>query len=292
MNRIVAALLICTVFCIAACQKHDDCPEPPKEEATCTLMQSLVSENSGNSAISQYRKEYDPATGKVSKVVAALYGLLLEDSVALLVRYQGNTVYFIAEKNAADTVLVATFDAANRLTRMALGNVTPDDYHYLLEPATDFGYNAGRLSVITRHMDADQDFVIYAAYDANGNIVRFYETDDDANTGTFFTYDLSVKASAQFYSDHYGTDFWSNQVYLAQFMGWLPDLNPVNRRTSFRQVFADEDTTDDVPGYVFNDTELTDHVYDSDGKLLSYKIAEGQITYTNVWNCDARKTPN
>jgi hypothetical protein len=288
-----AALITGLVVCFSACKKHDDCHEPPAPENACELVQSIVTGyDDMPGQTSQFRKEYDPVTGKVNKVVAGLYGLYLEDSIALLLRYSGKKVYFISEENKADTILTATFDASDRLVEMRAGNTTEEPLRFYFEQATDFGYSAGKLSVITRHLTPDLAFDFYMAYDQNGNLVRVFQQTDDANAGTFYTYDLSVRATAQYYSDQNGTDYFNTQIYLAAFLGWLPELEPVNKRTSFRQVFNDEDTTDNEPGYVFNHTDLTGHVYDSDGKLLSYKIADGNITFINNWKCSARKDPN
>jgi hypothetical protein len=280
-----AAGMACTLLLVAACRKHDYCPEPP-HQSQCELTQSTTSFGPGDYT-PQYRKEYD-ASGRVTKVVAALYSLVLNDSIALLLHYNGNDVYFLSEENSADTVLVASFDASSHLTSM-IDPKFKDDEEYQFEPATEFGYANGKLSRITRHISYGFLVDLYTTYDANGNVIRIHETNNDANAGTFFTYDLTVTATAQFYSDQFGSDFLNNQVYLAEFLGWLPDLIPVNRRTSFRHVFNDEDTTDDEPGYVFNNTVLKDHVYDGEGKLLSYKIANGQITFTNTWNCTVEK---
>lgn len=253
-------------------------------------MQSAVSFGPGDYT-PQYRKEYD-TQGRVIKIVAGLFGLTLDDSISLLVRYNGPDVYLISEQNTVDTVLIASFNSTNQLTQIAVGNITNEDLLLKFEPLTEFAYAAGRLSVITRHVVPGFTLPLYTTYDQNGNIVRIYQQSDDANAGTFFTYDLSVKATAQYYSDQNGTDNLNNPVYIAECLGWLPDLEPVNKRVSFRQVFNDEDPTDNEPGYVFNHTDLTDHVYDSDGKLRSYKIADGAITYTNIWNCDVKKSPN
>jgi hypothetical protein len=284
-----AAGVACALSLLTACKKHDYCPNP-QPQSTCNLMQSTAAFGSGDHT-PQYRKEYD-ATGRVTKVVAALYSLVLEDSMTLLLHYQGHTVYFLSAENSTDTVLIASFDAAKRLTSISPPSLFDETRLEWFEPETHFSYTNKTLSRITRHTLSNLILDYFISYDEAGNVIRIYRADDDANAGTFFTYDLSVKATAQFYSDHFGTDFLNNQVYLAQFLGWLPDLMPVNRRTAFRQVFTDEDTTDDEPGYVFNSTELIDHVYDSKGNLVSYKIANGEISFSNTWHCTDKKEQN
>jgi hypothetical protein len=100
-----------------------------------------------------------------------------------------------------------------------------------------------------------------------------------------------VKAPGQFYPDDFGADFNNSTIYLAQFMGWLPDLMPVNKRTAYR-IVAEDDPTDDEPPYVLGEGTLINHIYDSEGKLISYQSDD--LTFTSIWNCDSGKqgTPN
>lgn len=262
---------------IISCKKHDYCDPPPKTES-CDLAQSLVTPFVGE-PYSQFRKEYDPATGKVRKVVTGIYYFRLFDSIPMLLRYNGSTAYFLDETNPSDTFLIATFDAHNRLRKLAEGNATTDDGIFF---TTEFIYSAHRLWGYTV---AGYEDTVRLTYDGNGNLTRMYIDQTSATEGTFFTYDLSVKATGQWYSEYF-LDGAENVLYLTQFMGWLPDLTPVNKRTSFKIVLRDEDPNDDIPPPVLLDGNLTDHVYDNEGKLLSYKANDN--TYINTWNCNMK----
>lgn len=290
MKQSTVAVFAIVLIGFAACKKQDDCPKPPVTQTRCDLMQSKVSGATDMAPnTSQFRKEYDNATGKVRKVVAGLYGLYFEDSIALLLHYNGDHVYITSEQKPSDTVLIATFDGAKRLVKMQIGNVD-ESFRGWYDTLTVFNYNAGRLSVLTRHLDSDIRFNLYLTYDQSGNVVRIGDNSDDPNNGIFYTYDLTIKATAQFYPDAFGTDYYSNATYLADFLGWLPDLDGVNKRTAYKNIY--DDPTDNEPGYVYSQRQLTDHIYDGDGKLLSYTVADGQITYTNHWHCSEAKMPN
>src|SRR5215218_2267962 len=82
MKIMITALLSGVLFVLAACSKRDHCPEPPKADSTCDLMQATLFidalPDEGGGLFSEYRKEYDNS-GKVHKVVAAIYQLYLYD---------------------------------------------------------------------------------------------------------------------------------------------------------------------------------------------------------------------
>ena len=112
--RIITALSIAVVlFIFTACKKQDHCPRPPNKDSTCDLLQSTVylgpSWGDFSGLYSEYRKQYDN-TGKVRKVVAAEYALTLQDSLAMMLKYNGSTVYFLDEKKPGDTILTAKID--------------------------------------------------------------------------------------------------------------------------------------------------------------------------------------
>lgn len=278
--RITPALPITFVLLIfTACKKQDDCPEPPKKDSTCDLMQSTIFRDSlsgdAPGLFPEYRKEYDNA-GKVHKVVAGVYALRLDDSVALLLKYNDSTVYFLDAHNSADTISTATFDSQNRLQKMTEGPATRG-----LFETTVFNYEAGRLSgYLIRDL-----FQYHVSYDGKGNVVRIYSNDDNESEGLFFTYDYTVQAKRQWYTDYFPENGVSNSVYLAQFMGWLPDLEPVNKRIYCKDVYQ-EDADDSTPPVVFERT-LRDHVYDNNGNLVSYK---SDAVYTSTWSCEAKAT--
>lgn len=273
MKFTLASLFAITICCITSCKKHDFCPEPPKTESSCDLTQSVITSNYEEDPFthSQYRKAYD-ANGKVTKVVAGLFQLQLLDSIAMIVKYNNNKVYLLREGNPGDTVLIATFDAMGRLSKLTEGNAPNDRFS-----SAEVTYTSNKLSrfkllltFIPGGLNLD------ASYDANGNITQLSEDAPSDSQGFFYTYDLNVTATEQFYSDDFLGDSY-NSLFLAEAMGWLPDLEPVNKRTSSRIALG--------PDYDLHSATLTNHTYDADGKLLSYQVQDGGVTYTNTWTC-------
>jgi len=272
-------LMSSLILMLIACQKHDPCPKPSKEETTCDLVKSILINISTdyNDTFSQYRKVYD-AYSRVSKVVAGIFVLALDDSVTLALAYKGSTVYFLDVKRPSDTFLIARFDSRNRLARIEPGNVNTmyEDFE------TDtFTYSGDRLTGYSTFVANDGDpyeFTTRLTYDGNGNIIHMGEDD---STGMFYTYDLSATAMRQFYSDDFHFNVL-NSFYLAEFMGWLPDLMPVNKRLTAKEI--------DPDNFELVDNTLSNHVYDDNGNLLSYEIRG--YKYVNTWNCTTKKAGN
>jgi len=279
--RISIAVIITGIFLsLTACKKQDHCQKPPKKDSTCDLMQSaLINDSlSGDEPglFSEYRKEYDNS-GKVRKVVAGVYSLRLDDSVALLLTYKGSTIYMVDEKKPTDTFLIVTFDSHNRLQEMRSGNATISYFE-----TTSFSYESGHLSgYLIREL-----FQYHVAYDGNGNVAHIYSNYDEVSEGLFFTYDYTVHAKRQWYTDHFPLNGVSNSVYLAQFLGWLPDLEPVNKRVYWKEIY--NDVVDDSTSSVITERALTNHMYDSNGNLVSYR--SGDAVYTRTWSCEAKAT--
>jgi hypothetical protein len=270
MKSITITLLTATLVFLAACKKDDYCDKPTRHESGCDLMQVLESSGSKDdpNPLSRYRKEYDPTTGKISKVVVGLFQFGLIDSVRLIPKYHNDNIHFVSEDNATDTVITATFDHAGRLLQLNQGNA-PNDRLI----ASVFSYSSDKLSNL--HFDLSGfGFDLVPSYDSHGNVTQLKDP-TEVNQSFFYTYDVSVEATQQFYSDDFVGDGY-NSLYFAEFMGWLPDLLPVNKRTSERVVTGD---------YELSNADLTSHVYDADGKLLSYQSG---ATFTNIWNCDSK----
>lgn len=282
MRITIATLLAGITILLAACKKQDYCDNPPKNE-NCDLVQAVLNrpatpdpeeEFNTPGTFSAFRKEYDGTTGKVRKVVAGLFTFYLYDSISMLVRHSGSSVYFLRETAPDDTIAIATFDGANRLQQIEALQIAQLPFE-----TTQFTYTSNRLAGYT----IGGNITVKLSYDAAGNIVHMYNPGDTATgLGRFFTYDLWVTATRQWYFDDF--ELGSEEaVRLAQFMGWLPDLEPVNRRISYKDlVDYDEDGVPEV----FTSRTLSNHLYDSDGKLISYK-SDGE-TYTNIWSCSKK----
>src|SRR5688572_6112758 len=79
-----------------------------------------------------FTKQYD-ADGKVTEVVAPIFGLVLTDSIRLKVVYFPHQVKFVNAANTADTVITAGFNSQGKLIQMTGNN----DYSFA---NTDFIY--------------------------------------------------------------------------------------------------------------------------------------------------------
>jgi hypothetical protein len=290
--RSLLVLLVTSVF--FSCQKIIDYLPKPPQETTCDLTEAYVTAiENGGSRSQQFRKEYDAATGKVRKVVAGIFKSSgVTESVSMLLKYSGTDIYFVREASPADTLLRAVFNNG-KVQRIVSylqqedgwGNFVEEQYGFF-NTQFEYDYN-GLLDYIG--MDTYPDLKL--TYDANGNVVRMYDPYDDSQTnddnepigGTFYTYDLSVTAQRQFYADDFRTPT-SNVFYLAKFLGWTPDLMPKNKRVSVKVIEREDFDPNDY--YIRN---LTDHVYDAKGNLLSYKTGANGPTYTSVWDCSKKK---
>jgi hypothetical protein len=284
--RPLLVLLFTSVF--FSCQKIIDYLPKPPQGTTCDLTEAYVTtiENGGSRSL-QFRKEYDAAAGKVRKVVAGIFKSSgATESVSMLLKYSGTDIYFVREAEPADTLLRAIFNngkiqriVSYLQTEDGWGNAVEEQYGFF---TTYFEYDFnGRLEYVGMDAYPDLKFI----YDSNGNVVRMYDPYDDDETtgGTFYTYDLSVTTQRQFYADDFRTPT-SNVFYLAKFLGWTPDLVPKNKRVSVKVIEREDFDPNDY--YIRN---LTDHVYDAKGNLISYKTGANGPIYNSVWDCGKKK---
>jgi hypothetical protein len=224
-----------------------------------------------------FSKAYDES-GKVTELRKMQYGTRFPRPTTFFIEYRGLQVYFWDEEKT-DTMIVATFDPENRLIHMSVvRNVERTD-------DVSFTYENNRLV-----MFIEGGFnPVYISYNQNGNVTRMQEDTTTNDEGTFFTYDLSFKAKNQWYPDTYFAESYRKPVdmlYLAQFMGWLPELMPVHKRIAAKSVMRYD--YGETPEYmVLQDARLIDHVYDREGNLVSYKVDGRNFTYRNVWRCRA-----
>ena len=163
--------------------------------------------------------------------------------------------------------------------KLTAGNVASPIFE-----TTEFGYTSGRLSGYL----ISNLFQYHILYNGSGDVMRIFSNYDKEAEGLFFTYDNTVIAKRQWYTDYFPESGVSNSLYLAQFLGWLPDLEPKHKRIEWKNVHSDDDD-DSTPPVVFERT-LTNHVYDSNGNLVSYK--SGDEVYTSTWSCEAKKCNN
>jgi hypothetical protein len=210
-----------------------------------------ITSTEGGAVFNGFTKTYD-AKGRITEVVAPIFGLILTDSIRLTVVYfSKEEVKFVNAANS-DTVIIARFNSQGRLIQMA-GNT---DYSFA---NTDFIYSSNRLSSINLTFGTNVNF----QYDSKGNVIRYQSDNEGGLDNVIFTYDLSVKVADQVYID-YIAGWIYNSFTLAQIMG-----------THATILF---DKTD--PWY---DVEFTDHTFDKHGRLTSYLAGEYKMIQT--WNC-------
>jgi len=279
--KISSALLSALFFfSMSGCQKLEDYIEIPQLKQNCDLIKSI---EPGGGLL--FLKELNRDTKKPDRIVASAYTVARFDSVALKVRYNGNVVYFLYEESIADTFMTASFKNG-KLDKLTRGNA-PDKGFKFNFPSMTFSYSGNRLSGYARVGETlydpeedttikSDDFIAYIRYDNYGNVTQILD-DGSATPAITYTYDTNVKASGQFYPDAFGVDYGSSTLYLAEFMGWVPDLMPVNIRIS--SAFNGDGT------YLVN--HYSNHLFDSNRNLTSYTIDNKSVaaTYSNVWAC-------
>lgn len=212
-------------------------------------------------ALNGFTKKFD-VLGRVVEVTAPEFGLVLSDSLYLLVKYGLDKVYFINKLVPADTVSTAQFNNKGQL-QVIYGN---PDYNF---PTTEFKYVSNKLSSIDA-FGVTLDFV----FDGNGNVIKYVGNQGGGLNDYEFSYDLSVKVKDQIYIDFLAGWIYNNFT-LAQIMGWTPDLTPKNKRTHARIFF---DKTE-----IWYDEPITNHTFDATGRLTSYEV--GVYTMYTQWRC-------
>ncbi|MET0241840.1 MAG: hypothetical protein ABW174_00140, partial [Flavitalea sp.] len=135
-----------------------------------------------------------------------------------------------------------------------------------------FFYNTGKLSEIKTEENGVLRTYAKVEYDNTGKNVRSVTFDDNngVNNGKVtYAYDYSKKVAAQYVpDDEVGHHFWAFLKYL----NILEELKPENLLTgSFLR-------TEHVPG---DQTRVySEHRFDSKGRLISFRLAEGWGGYT------------
>lgn len=258
-----ALLTICLVGCNKADYKitNEEVPgaKLDKKLKGCTSS-SLYGVDNGD-YYNPFRKTFDES-GRVTMIVAPEFALGLLDSLFLQVHYGDNIVYFINQNDLTDTVSTAVFNQQGKL-QVIYGT----DKHSF--STTEFFYTGNKLTSIETF-----GIVMEFQYDANGNVISYTGSGEDGLDDYEFTYDLSTEIKQQVYVDFVAGWIYNNFT-LAQIMGWTPDLNPVNKRTNTKIYY---DNTD-----IWYNTNITDHVVDADGKLISYKLGGYQMYLS--WTC-------
>jgi len=253
----VPGLLLASSTMLFSCSKTDisgDSPEVTnKKKADCEV---IAFRSNANQYI--FKKQIDPATGKLQQITAALYqGGGISKTITLDLHWSSGSVAFIKAGTITDTVLVASLNEQDKPVDVVAGN-TPDA-NYL---PTSFEYQNNRLSAMKISL-AGNVLVSRFNYDDRNNCTLIQ---DEARAGEIpgrveYTYN-NRKADQQVYLDEPRPFSW-NTFSLMQFSGMFTELQPANLRTSVKVWWGNN--------YKAYDVELINHDV-STGTLVRYDV--------------------
>lgn len=231
-----------------------------------------------------FQKTFDQVTGKVNFIKAGIYSIMVSEYLEMNVHWQTNRVAFTSASNPSDTILIAKFDKKGLLLSIVHGNAPNENYL-----PTNFQYKAGRLSTMKVNFNGSQ-LVSNFTYDRNGNLKRIQELPFNGQDMGYveYEYNTAVTASNQLYFDE-PRGFNRNTFTLAEYMGWLPGLKPVNLRTHSKVVWEG--------GYQVHDVYYKNHVTDGSGNLTKYEVAssasdESYEKHEINWTCPVAGNTN
>ena len=251
-------ILASSTMLAISCTKTDIAAESPevtnKKKTDCEV-------TAFRSGTSQYifKKQIDPATGKVQQINAAVYqGGGISKTISLDVHWNSGSVAFIKSGTTTDTVLVASLNADGKPVNVVAGN-TPDA-NYL---PTSFEYQSNRLSAMKISLAGNVN-VSRFNYDDRNNCTLIQ---DEARAGEIpgrveYSYS-NRRADKQVYLDEPRPYSW-NTFSLMQFSGMFTELQPANLRTAVKVWWGNN--------YKAYDAELINHDV-SGGTLVKYDVA-------------------
>ena len=207
-----------------------------------------------------FQKTVDPASSRVNHIKAGVYSITVQEYLEMDLHWQNNRVAFTSSSAPSDTILIANFDKKGLLKSIVPGNAPNENYL-----PTKFEYRDGKLSVMKIDF-MGSELVSNFRYDRNGNITRIQEQPFNGTDMGYveYQYQNSAKANGQLYFDE-PRGFSKNTFTLAEYLGWLPGLKPVNLRTHTKVVWEE--------GYEAHDVYYKNHVLDGAGNLVSYEVA-------------------
>lgn len=273
-----ATVILLLQLLLAACSKIDwiDVWHGGNKTQLCDVASFTLGYYSNQPNPFFFTKTYDPSGKYVKEIDAAFNNVRYPDDLIhcpLRVEYKPSKIYFVRMENPFDTVVTACLDYQGRVIRT-------NSHNWIFENV--FKYRNNRLFSIQNNMWTDT-----CEYDTRGNIlsmshyVDYGEYGGIDRNGYFYTYDYSKKAKQQAYFEE--TRDINNDFTLMQYMGFFPELNPVNMRISSHNGLKN--------GYGFQ-LYMGNHVLDSKGKLVQYNLLtppeENQQVITHAlltWQC-------
>ena len=299
MKKRIIALAAMSIICFLflTCNKHHEFPGNFINQ-DCQVAEYHIAYPDYPSGIPfPFKKTYD-ASGKTLKVIECVFWPEIgppqisepEYHHIFQVEQQGRMLYMINMQTnkgpLADTVARITFNNDGRVKScIANSELFPlgVPLHNSLDSLVteEYIYRDNRVLVVkSNYIGPDpQTGIDSLEYDKYGNILLC--------EGNSYQYDYTRKAKQQFYCMDYMGQDWP--FYLLQYLGFFPEItSPVNIRTYIQG-------SGDYYGY------LTNHKFDSEGKLVSYQFDLGTVLgydfgpgtndypgtpITILWNCN------
>jgi len=276
-------LLAGTVFAFS-CQKvnsvsGDEVADKKKPKKDLCLINSFSYSNTNIPTQTLFTNHYD-LNGRALQVDAALFsGGSPLSSIALSVTWTTNGIAFIDANASQDTILIATFGKKGRIDKIVAGNKPNSQFL-----PTTFTYDKNQLESMTTTLAGKTETSNFK-FDNKGNLTSI----EDLPTASVpvpgkveYQYATNEKAGDQFYFDEPRKFSW-NSFSLLQYIGFFPELQPNNLRTSTKVTWGNN--------YVAYYMKIGNHQMDPQGKLVSYDVmspTSGQtVSHYNInWSCN------
>jgi hypothetical protein len=214
------------------------------------------------------------------------------DSVNLKVSYFGNNMIFLDDK--LDTQAIFTFSNNGRLLEVKTSLPNSKGLSNFLHWSVDmkFFYKGNKLTEI-QFLDLQNIYwepnwrtylkLTYDSYNKNVSAIDMPGLGSSA-IHVKYDYDYSRKANGQYYPDEHVGDFYNFLTFL-RYLNIFPELQPNN--LLIHSYISDAE----YPGNI--ERWYTDHHFNSDGNLVSYKMKSiiGSLSlpvedWNLVWTCN------
>ena len=277
-------LLAGTVFAFS-CQKvnsvnNDEVADKKKSKKDLCLINSFTYSNANVPIQTLFTNHYD-LDGRTLQVDAGLFsGGSPLSNISLKVSWTTNGIAFTDANAAQDTILIATFSKKGRIEKIVTGNKANSQFL-----PTTFTYSKDQLESMTTTLAGKTETSNFK-YDDKGNLTSI----EDLPTASVpvpgkveYQYATNEKAGDQFYFDEPRKFSW-NSFSLLQYIGFFPELQPINLRTSTKVTWGNN--------YVAYYMNIGNHQMDAQGKLVSYDVmsptSSQAITHYNInWSCNS-----
>jgi hypothetical protein len=272
-------LLLAIPLLFATCSKFDwDLFDKHHGKGDCQVASFSLSNPPRSDIPWLFKKKFN-AAGRVSEIECSFNNIANSADLIhykLRIAYHGDRVYLINKEIPYDTVTKLFLNSEGRVTK-ATGNIP-----YINN--NRYYYSGNKLHVVEGDIAVGSTLRRNCEYDNRGNILSISSLDPYSNerVGYFYEYDYSKEAKQQFYMDEVRNI--DNTFTLLHYLGFFPELNPVNVRTHVRNGRENH--------YFVYDEYLLNHQFDANGRLMQYDIVNydgGQLrlkeTASLSWKC-------